>query len=78
MGGVVDIVVTYPEVVPGMLVIGEIKLKQVVGGGIGSFLQLCRKRPMSGINSPLVSHLLTYWETCVGGTKRYIVYLHAT
>ena len=31
MGGVVDILITYPEVVPGLLVIGEIKPK--TGGG---------------------------------------------
>ena len=54
VGGVVDILITYPEVVPGLRVIGEIKPKR--GEGLWQLLAAMQKE--ANVRSgPLVSHL---------------------
>ena len=66
VGGVVDILITYPEVVPGLRVIGEIEPK--LGEGLWQLLAAMQKEAYVRKKWPLGK---SFVKRIVGGTKRF-------
>ena len=68
MGGVVDILITFPEVVPGLRVIGEIKSKR--GEGFWQLLAAMQKEADVRKKWPLGKSFVKRIGKRLGGTKR--------
>ena len=73
MGGVVDILITFPEVVPGLRVIGEIKSKR--GEGFWQLLAAMQKEADVRKKWPLGKSFVKRIGKRLGGTKRESTFL---